>query len=129
MNSSVDLTRTFRKKLRSVARRADKRGLDFNLTPEWAVRQWEYQGGKCEYSGLSMVLYAQGRDPFSMSFDRADSSAGYLMSNVVMCCHCLNACKTNMRYGQFGRVLEGIAKTFKKRGMLMLAGEDPVIDP
>jgi hypothetical protein len=42
--------------------------------------------GMCEVSGLKMIYTGQGKNPFSPSIDRIDSSMGYVKGNVRLVC-------------------------------------------
>lgn len=60
-----------------------KRGLEFNLEPEYLQNLFNKQNGRCRYSGLLLTLSKSNRDVSSTaSLDRIDSSKGYVKGNV-----------------------------------------------
>lgn len=68
-----------------VRARAAKRGMDFDLTREWAEQKLET--GSCEITGLNFEYSRNGNDrfqPFIPSVDRIDSSKGYTQDNCRM---------------------------------------------
>lgn len=75
--------------------RAINGGLTFDLTIDDLVTLWEDQQGKCWYTG-SNLTYDGTRKPEAVSIDRVDSSAGYVLRNVVLCCRRINEMKREM---------------------------------
>lgn len=55
---------------------------------------YKQQNGKCYYTGVEMKLMTDRKnDPLVMSVDRKDSSKGYTLDNIVLCCYGINALK------------------------------------
>ena len=73
---------------------AKKRGLDFKLTLE---DFHDFYKTPCHYCG---------DDIGSVHLDRKDSSKGYVIDNVVSCCHRCNIHKSVKSYEEFLKVLE-----------------------
>lgn len=68
-----------------VRSRAAKRGMEFDLTREWAEEKIE--SGVCEVTGIQFEYSKNGNDrfqPFMPSVDRIDSSKGYTQDNCRM---------------------------------------------
>lgn len=72
---------------RSARRRAQKHGLLFELTYDWAKKQFEAG------SPLSGLPFKNEVGPFSPSIDRLDSSKGYTFGNSRMILHAENLFK------------------------------------
>lgn len=65
--------------------RSAKRGMEFDLTREWAEEKIE--AGVCEVTGLQFEYRKDGKErfqPFIPSVDRIDSSKGYTQDNCRM---------------------------------------------
>lgn len=60
------------------ARRKKSGGLDFNLTPEYLIRIWTEQRGRCAYSYRDLVDINSS----AASLDRICSAEGYVEGNV-----------------------------------------------
>lgn len=83
----------------------------FDLTPEFLIKLWKSQNGKCYYSNLPMVSH--GRDFGwqrwnSPSLDRKDPDIGYTKNNVVWCCFGINSFKGRMNESQFKEMIQTI---------------------
>ena len=74
--------------LSSCRRRAEKKGIEFDLTKSWIQTRLE---GQCELSGLNFDFQAGARDPYSPSIDRIDASGGYTQDNCRVILWSLNA--------------------------------------
>lgn len=77
--------------------RAKKRGMEFDLTFDWANTKLEEQGGKCAISGVEMIASnapAKSRShKFTATIDRIDSTKGYTKDNVQLVTYIANICK------------------------------------
>lgn len=62
---------------------AISRGLEFNITIEFAWELYQKQNGKCFYTGLDIELKPRNNGHMTASMDRIDSTKGYLENNVV----------------------------------------------
>jgi hypothetical protein len=81
----------------SAKNRAEKKVLDFDLTPEWILARLAV--GQCEVTGIPLEL--SGTDdrgfgyfrPWTPSLDRTDPNKGYTQDNVKVVCWIYNAAK------------------------------------
>lgn len=77
--------------LKKAKRRAAKRGLKFDLTPEWARARWT---GRCEITGIAFEKNKGGSaGVFSPSLDRIDNTRGYTQDNCRYVIHAVNVLK------------------------------------
>ena len=77
---------------------ARKRGIPFNLTLDEALNLWNNQGGKCPYTGWSLLMPPDGitRDlprHRLASLDRIDSNGIYEIGNVQWVSQIVNMAK------------------------------------
>lgn len=75
--------------LQALRSRAEKKGMDFDLTPEWIEAKMAYEF--CEATGVR--FRGKGNDPFGRTIDRKDSSKGYTKANCWVTCWIYNRCK------------------------------------
>jgi len=87
-----------------AANRAQKAGLRFTLTPDFAVKLYEQQHGRCAVSGIEFNLgsypKALVKHPFAPSIDRTFSDGHYTPDNVRLVCVAVN-----FGMGQWGQEL------------------------
>ncbi len=62
-------------------RRAKRRGLEFNITIEYAWRLYEKQGGRCALTGVPLEFGGWHKRP-TASLDRLDNAQGYIEGNI-----------------------------------------------
>lgn len=96
-----------------ISRRADakkrcdkNKKIDFNISTEDWIAQYEKQNGICALTGIHMTwnyssdenkdFYSAVKYPFNISPDRIDSSKGYTKDNLQFVCNRVNAMKNNM---------------------------------
>ncbi len=77
--------------LRSRFRDALKRGIPFELTPEWAAKRWT---GCCELSGVPFDLTRTVVGFYSPSIDRIEPAKGYLPNNCRFVLFSVNGFKS-----------------------------------
>lgn len=70
--------------------RAKNRNILFNLDSSHGEIQRRIDAGSCELTGVRFDL-APGRKWNSPSIDRIDPKAGYVLSNIRVICHAMNA--------------------------------------
>lgn len=75
--------------LQSLRSRAQKKGIDFDLTPDWIEAKMAYEF--CEATGIR--FRGKGNDPFGRTIDRKDSSKGYTKANCWVACWMYNRAK------------------------------------
>lgn len=76
--------------VRHAKRRAEKKGLPFDLNPHIDAIQERISRGCCELTGISFDL-TSGLTWNSPSIDRKDPSKGYVISNVRVVLHAVNS--------------------------------------
>lgn len=79
------------KKMIKISQSAESRKLDFNLTFETVKRLMSYK--TCYYTGKP---FGEEGSLAARSFDRVDSSKGYVEGNVVACTVDINQKKANL---------------------------------
>jgi hypothetical protein len=87
---------------------AKKRKLGWSLTLEVIEKMLEAQNGECYYTGLPLVLGPNSRH--TVSLDRLDSTQGYILSNVVLCCTFVNLAKLDMTVSEFREMVTRLHK-------------------
>lgn len=77
----------------SAQQRAKKKGVAFDLTPEWVNARWT---GRCEITGIEFRTDKTSRGPgfFSPSLDRVVPEHGYVQSNCRFVLWAVNAMKS-----------------------------------
>ena len=83
-----------------------------SLTVDFLIDLWDKQNGLCYYSGLPMIepKYGAGRNAFTASLDRLDSSLGYIPSNVVWAMWICNVGKNNFTVDQYLSLCKAVAE-------------------
>ncbi len=76
-----------------------KRGINFNITKDDIIHQYERQNGNCYYSGLPISLIS--KDDNVMSLDRINSELGYVPDNIVICGWKINKMKSDFSIDKF----------------------------
>ena len=89
----------FQYRFTTARSRAYKRGLDFDITPEYLKTLYELQESKCYYSGIPFTDSKDGL--YSISIDRIDSSKGYVKGNVVLAASIINSMKNDLSLKEF----------------------------
>lgn len=90
------------KKLIKIHQSAMDRKLDFNLSFETVRRLMGYK--TCYYTGKEF----EAEGTYSMSFDRVDSSKGYIEGNVVACTVDINGKKSNLSMDEIKALYEKV---------------------
>jgi hypothetical protein len=99
------------KLIRGAKRRAAQKGLECDLTVDWASARWT---GKCEITGIPFDLALPGKPggrPFSPSIDRIDSTKGYTTDNSRFVLWAINAMKGSGDTSKILSVALSIAKS------------------
>lgn len=80
--------------LHSAKKRAEKRNIPFDLTPEWAKANWT---GRCALSNIEFSPNKRrGGLGYSPSIDKIDASLGYVQTNCRFILHCINSFRGTM---------------------------------
>ena len=89
-------------KLRQMKNGAKKRGYKWELTDDEAIHIMQ---GVCAYCGTEPMTIQKGRGNngnfIYNGIDRIDNDLGYILSNVVPCCHMCNAAKSAFTREEF----------------------------
>lgn len=75
--------------LYAVRNRANKRGIPFDLTPEWCAENWT---GRCALTGMKFTIFNKrgGDMTFAPSIDKISPKLGYVQSNCRFILYSLN---------------------------------------
>ena len=87
---------------------AADRKLEFNLSFESVKKLLSYQ--TCYYTNKKF----EDDGPFSRSFDRIDSSKGYIENNVVACTVDINGKKSNLSFDEIECLYKKLSSAKKK---------------
>lgn len=93
--------------------RAERRGLSFNLTPEYLEDLYQLQGCRCAYTGLRLKsdpdkkIRTRGT---TLSVDRIDSSKGYVKGNIQIVHKRINSMKNDLTHEQFVQACKLVAQ-------------------
>lgn len=75
--------------IRHARRRAEKKGIPFDLDKHEAEVQARIDKGRCEMTGTKLSLI-NGRTHDSPSIDRINPEKGYTIGNIRIVCHLMN---------------------------------------
>lgn len=81
--------------------KCNRRNLEFSIDYDYITELWNKQNGKCYYTNVDMKLIALTKNPFQVSIDRIDSSKGYIVGNIVLCCQSINYMKNDYSLTDF----------------------------
>lgn len=74
-----------------------KNNINFTLTKEEFINQFEKQGGKCFYTEKDMILVGgKGKNMDALSVDKIIPEKGYVSNNFVFCTNKINIVKFNL---------------------------------
>lgn len=91
----------------TAKQRAKRKGLKFDITPEFLLDMWDRQNGRCYYSNLPMSF--DRNDLYTVSIDRIDSNGGYTKNNVVLSCWSINSAKNNFTVSDYIHLCAAVA--------------------
>ncbi len=103
------LTRSPESRLKAALENAKGSTRDVSVALPDLVALWEKQKGQCFYSGEEMTFNA-GNKYTTVSLDRVDSSKGYAVDNIVLCCAFVNRMKNDVSVDAFVAWCEKIVK-------------------
>lgn len=72
------------------------------------------QNGRCFYTGRELKLAMKHINHDSLSIDRIDSSKGYTLTNVVLCCSIVNTMKMDHSLEDFKSICLEVAQNFTR---------------
>lgn len=102
------------KALRGAKTRAADKGLEFDLSIQWAEEELERSAYLCPLTGIAFdrTISARGRrSPYGPSIDRVDNSRGYVTDNCRVVITAINIMMSD--WGE--DVFETVAKGFSRR--------------
>ena len=106
--------------LNGAKTRAEKKGIDFDLTKDWLVDK--LRGGLCEATNMPLFIkpYSSKEEytkvhPFSPSLDQIRPSGGYTKDNVQVVCDQFNKLKGDRHETSAYKLAQQFTKTYKKR--------------
>lgn len=86
----------------NAAKRAELKGLGFNVTPEYLHRVWRSQEGCCYFFKVPLHIDGSSADSlYQASLDRLDNSRGYVEGNVALTCVAANLARNAYTPEQF----------------------------
>lgn len=103
-HSKARIARPWHKRILEAKYRSARKGLEFNLSDEWAESNYT---GKCAITGMAFVM-ASTANPWSLSIDRIDPRLGYTEDNCRFVLMCVNAFKNTMTDKQMKTVARAI---------------------
>jgi len=105
----------FHNKFMAIKHTAEQRQIEFTLTEQDLLDQFNLQNGLCYYSSIPLQFKTTlewntklQADLDVMSLDRKNSALGYTKKNVVWCCNALNKSKGNASEQEFKNFLSHI---------------------
>ena len=101
------------KKMIKISQSAQDRKLDFNLKFDTVKRLMGYT--HCYYTNRPFV---EDGGIYSRSFDRVDSSKGYIEGNIVACTIDINQKKSNLSIEEISNIYNKIMKFLKEEEKL-----------
>jgi hypothetical protein len=87
---------------------AKRREIEFAITTDDILFRHKLQGGRCYYTNAVFEYSPEPWFPTFPSIDRFDSSKGYVVGNIVLCCRWVNRAKGELEAGEFARLLSEI---------------------
>lgn len=100
---ALKLIETFTGRLSSVISmakfRARRKGIPFEIETKDIDSLWTKQNKKCFYTNIEMTIKRNENN--TISLDRLDSSKGYVLDNVVLCCSIVNRMKLDTPISEF----------------------------
>ena len=87
--------------------RAKRKGLPFNITPEYMVELFSKQSGLCYFSNIPMKR-EEGLQIYSPSIDKLDPDRGYVKDNVAWVIYGVNSFKQNLKESEFMALAKSI---------------------
>lgn len=103
------------KKLKDSEKRFEKlknRNSDMfhTLTIQELINLYNNQNGKCFYTGRQLELALSKDNKNALSIDRMNSSKGYTIDNVVLCCSIVNVMKMDSSLEDFRNICQEIVQ-------------------
>lgn len=106
-------TDTIKKRLSAAKSRADKKGIEFELTEEIIREKYKDQNGLCHYSGRPISFHQN--HPNSISPDRTTNKIGYTSDNTFLVTKLVNLLKGSLEEKDFFSLIDDMHKTIHSR--------------
>jgi hypothetical protein len=109
-NRKREIGRRLAQTIKGARQRAQDRGLDFDISLDWALKQAERQGQRCVLTGIPFLAPIETksfRHPFAPSLDRIEPSKGYTTGNVRIVVLAVNVMLLDWGHDLFERVVSG----------------------
>lgn len=104
-------------RLQSIQKRANRKGLGFDLDTEWYKK--EIKKGVCAATKLPFKLKPRNTalNPFFPAVDRIDSYKGYTKDNCQVVLSIFNMLKFNYDFVTVKKFCEGFVEIYEKGGL------------
>lgn len=102
-------------KLKEYMKRAIKKNMPYNLTPEWVHDHMI--NGTCEVTGIKFKLQPNNAacNPFLPSIDRVDSNKGYTRDNCKVVIIGFNILKSNNSNDEVLKFCKGFVEYYENK--------------
>jgi len=87
--------------------------VDINIDIKYLWELFQKQNGKCKLTGLDITLPVSGKDKFTASVDRIDSSKGYIIGNVQWVHQHINRMKNTFEQDHFIQMCKLVANNVR----------------
>ena len=114
--SALRLKQVLTQRYHGAKERAEKQGLEFNLTLDYLLELWNEQKGICALSGLQMTYERyNGRIGTNISIDKIDRDRGYVMGNVQLVCMACNQIKSDLSEEEMYNFCKKIVEQYENK--------------
>lgn len=103
------------KRTKQRCNRPDRRQIQFDISINDLVSQWDSQNGKCRYTGVELKLKSFSHEHYlenQASLDRIDSNLPYTKNNIQFVSKDINFMKTDLCESEFLELCGLIADNF-----------------
>ena len=95
------------KKIKESKRR---KNIESTLNTEEVIEMFNKQNGRCYYTNYPLEISHRNKTPYSLSIDRIDSTKGYTIDNIVLCCSIVNRMKMDDDIDHFIQLCKDISQ-------------------
>ena len=113
----IYIGKMYRHYYKITKQRAEKRNIEFDITPEYLGNLLEKQNYKCVLSGLPLDFHSTKNYSGTASLDRIDSSKGYVIGNLQWVHRSVNFMKGSLPQSDFIAICRLIAKQQKGKNI------------
>ena len=93
----------------NALRRAEIKGFDHNITPEYLNTLLRVQNGLCYFFKVQLHIDGTSADsPYQVSLDRLDNNRGYVIGNVALTCIAANLSRNKFPAEEFSRFCDNL---------------------